>query len=303
MFNKSILSGIAIMIALSTTGCLTTIEPGRAGIVFAPFDNKVEKDILLAGNYQIPPTKDVIVYNLQWEPYKETIDVITRDDLRIDVVASITLRPIQSQLVSLHTEVGPQYYNHVVRQDFRTSVRNAFTNYPMIQISKNNQQIVKEIKAMMEDKLSSRHIEINNVNIDDISFSQQIMDAIQKKLTKEQELETMKFEIAIQKKDNEIARMNAQRDAEIVSIKAKAEADAIKIVNEAISSKYIQYKAYDNPQNKLIFVPVGPNGLPVTVRMNINEPIGSAKSPSKANVSGSFTNTKQNSINSDDDNN
>ncbi|TGK22015.1 prohibitin family protein [Leptospira fluminis] len=271
MFRKLVIALLTIPYLILQLGC-TTISPGQAGIVFAPFENKIQKDILTAGTYSISPTKTVFVYNLQWEPYKETIDVITRDDLRIDVIASITIRPIQSQIINLHTEVGPQYYTNVVRQDFRTSVRNAFTNYPMIQISKNNQQIVKEIKTMMEDKLSARHIEIGNVNIDDISFSRQVMDAIQKKLTKEQELETMKFEIAIQKKDNEIARMNAQRDAEIVTIKAKAEADAIKIVNDSLSSKYIQYKAYDSPQNKLIFVPVGPNGLPVTVRMNVSEP-------------------------------
>ncbi len=259
-------------LSVTLTQACITIEPGKAGLIFDAFGEGLQKDVLTAGTYNFNPfTKTIIEYNLQWEPYKEKIDVITRDDLQIDVVASITIRPLPSQLVSLHNEVGTSYYAHVVRQDFRTSVRNAFTNYPMIQISKNNQKIVSEIKDMMVDKLSSRHIEINNVNIDDISFSSQIMDAIQKKLTKEQELETMKFEIAIQKKDNEIARMNAQRDAEIIAIKAKADSDAIKIINESLSQKYIQYKAYDNPQNKLIFVPLGKDGLPVSVRMNFND--------------------------------
>jgi regulator of protease activity HflC (stomatin/prohibitin superfamily) len=258
-------------LSLIIHSCLATVPPGKAGLSFKPYGGGLDSEVKPPGTYWTGMTEEIITYNLQWQPYREKIDVITRDDLLIDVIVSITIRPIFSQVYNLHKEVGVQYYEHVVKQDFRTSVRNAFTAYPMIQVPKNTASIVKEIKNMMNEKLTGKHIEIGNVNIDDIAYSKSLMDVIQNKIAKEQELETMKFELSIAKKDNEIARLKAQRDAEIQVIKAKAEAESLRLVNSQITTKYIQLKAMENPNNKIIYLPIGKDGLPMLLNLGKDE--------------------------------
>lgn len=274
MQNKNLFGGksiLAILICLMIPSCITTIPAGSAGLSWYPYSGGLSSEIKNPGTYYTGLTEDIVIYNTQWHPHKEKIDVITRDDLAIDVIVSITIRPITSQIYNLHKEIGKDYYENVVKQDFRTSVRNAFTQYPMIQVPKNTQTIVKEIKNMMNEKLTGKHIEIGNVNIDDIAYSKSLMDVIQNKIAKEQELETMKFELSIAKKDNEIARLKAQRDAEIQLIKAKAESESLKLVNSQLTTKYIQLKAMENPSNKIIYLPIGRDGLPMLLNLGKEE--------------------------------
>jgi regulator of protease activity HflC (stomatin/prohibitin superfamily) len=260
------------------------VKSGEIGLLSDGLTGKVEKDIYREGRHSIGMRDEMIVYPVQPKTYVEKLEVITRDDLTVEVIASIRIAPIQAKIYNLHTEIGAGYYMNIVKQDFRGAIKNAFKEYPMTQVSKNFENIEKEIRTAITPKLLARYIEIDDINIDDINYNKTIMEAIQNKLVKEQEVETMKYEMNTEKKRNEIERMNAQRDAEIKLIRAKAEAESLRLVNSQITTKYIQLKAMENPNNKVIYLPIGRDGLPVLLNLDKGEermaPIPYAK-PSK----------------------
>ncbi len=101
--------------------------------------------------------------------------------------------------------------------------------------------------------------------IDDVEYSPSILKAIEGKLTKQQEQEQMKFEINIAKKDAEIQAITAEGRAKAILLEAEAQAKAQKLISESLTPKYIQLKAMENPNNKLIFMPNGKDGLPILV--------------------------------------
>ncbi|MCB1178512.1 MAG: prohibitin family protein, partial [Leptospiraceae bacterium] len=128
---------ISILI-LSFVGCsawYTQIPSGYKGILEDSSASKVS--VLDHGRYNIAfsPSKKIEIYDMKWQTYREDhVEVITQDDLHIDVVASIIIRPDTTKLKNLHQEIGKNYYNTIVKSEFRTAIRNVLSSYPYVQI-------------------------------------------------------------------------------------------------------------------------------------------------------------------------
>jgi len=223
------------------------------------------KDSLPAGFYFLLPWNDIFVYSTQWNSYLETVDVLTQDDLKIDVTAVIIMRPVFSEIFTLQRQIGPEYYKKLVRAEFRNAVRNALSKFQMIQISKNTPIIANEIRLTVVDRIKDKHLEISNVVIDDVVYSKTMLDAIERKLSKQQELEQMKYELSISEKNIQIAKLNAQADAEAAIIRAEGQAKSQSIIDKKLTSRYLQYKAFESPNSKFFYIPTDKSNLPIIV--------------------------------------
>ncbi|WCL47743.1 prohibitin family protein [Leptospira sp. GIMC2001] len=256
--------GICLLFLLfSTSNCVTTIRPGEVGLDWRPYSTGLSEKPLKPETYIYAPWNSIFVYSTQWQTYKEKVDVLTRDDLTIHVIADITVRPAENKIYFLEKEIGQDYYTKIISPQFRTAVRNIISNYPMVRISKETKAISLGVKKLLVEKLEGKYIIIDDVIIDDVDYSHPILKAIENKLTKEQEMETMKFEIDIANKDAEITKIKANASAEALLIQSAAQAKAQKMISEKLDSKYIQLKAVENPNNKLIIMPAGSGGVPV----------------------------------------
>ncbi|HMV44927.1 MAG TPA: SPFH domain-containing protein, partial [Leptospiraceae bacterium] len=220
-----------------------------------------------------------------------------QDDLHIDVVASIIMRPVKEKILDVHLNIGKNYYQRIVKAEFRTAIRNVMTGYQMIMISKKSQTIEDEIKDLVARKLSAKNLEVSDVNIDDINLSPKILQAVEDKIARQQELETMQYDMKIAQRNEEIAKMKAKTESEVeiiraekedqiakIKVKTEAESDIIraqarakaqKLVNAHLTPNYLKlkaieshYKAFESPNSKIIFIPVGKDGLPAYVNIN-----------------------------------
>ncbi|MDX1957133.1 MAG: SPFH domain-containing protein [Leptospiraceae bacterium] len=293
---KLIQSLLLLLIIGFVNGCLYEIRSQEVGILYDPNDNTITSLNKKKRGY-LALNQEVITYSTLWENKTEKIEVITQDDLHIDVVASIKVRPNEAEIVNFHKYIGRNYYANVVQNEFRSAVRNILSMYPMIQINKKNQEIEKEIEELIAARMKSKHIQIMDVNIDDLNLGQKILQQIEEKVTMQQEVETIKFkkklaeeedELAKKKakteaeasfiraeKEDQISKMRAMRDAENEVIAAKARGEAQKLINQNLSANYLKlraieshYKAFDSPNSKLIFIPVGKDGFPTYVNIN-----------------------------------
>ncbi len=135
----------------------------------------------------------------------------------------------------------------------------------MIQISKNSAVLAKDIKSAVIERTKGKHIEVFDVILDDVEYSPNMLHAIETKLTKQQELEQQNFELEIAEKIIEFAMKKAKADAEAQLIRAEAQAKSQSIINDKLTTKYLQYKSFESPNSKLIFVPQGKDNLPIVV--------------------------------------
>lgn len=243
--------------------CVSIIGPGEVGLMWRPYGTGLSQKPLESRVQFYAPWNSVFTYSIQWQSYQEKVEVLTRDDLTITVTADIILRPKMNELYELQMEIGRDYYGKVVKPQFRTSIRNVLSAYNMVSISKETPNVAAQIKRNLDEKLKDKHVEIDDVIVDDVEYSPSILKAIESKLTKQQEQEQMKFEINIAKKDAEIQTITAEGKAKSILLEAEAQAKAQKLISESLTQKYIQLKAMENPNNKLIFVPNGKDALPI----------------------------------------
>ena len=101
--------------------------------------------------------------------------------------------------------------------------------------------------------------EVESVSIGNIDYPNKVMEEIEKKLAKEQELATMAFESKI-----------AEERARIRVIDANGIAEAQKIIDETLTPNYLQHLAIENqgvlansPNTTVIYIPVGQSGIPL----------------------------------------
>ena len=266
---KSILLYFYLFSFLLLNSCGTIVKAGQIGIMWRPFNKEsLDREPLGPGFHLLLPWNDIYAYSTQWDSNTEVVDVMTKDDLQINVSSTIIIRPVRDELFQLQLEIGTEYYTKIVKPEFRTSVRNILSAYQFTQISKNSPIIGKDIKTAVGERIKGKHIEIFDVIIDDVNYPKDVLNAIEMKITKEQELEQKKYELGISEKNIEIAKKKAQADAEAQIIRAEGQAKSQEIINKKLTPRYLQYKAYESNNSKFFFIPNGKDGLPMVVPGN-----------------------------------
>jgi len=265
MNNKLKLAVMLLLLAFITAGCGTVVDPGNVGLKWRPMTTGLSEEPLEEGLYIHMPWNSVIEYSLQWRSFTEKVDVLTKDDLHVRVDASLIVRPIASEIYQLQLEVGNDFYVNVIKPKFQTVIRSEMANYIMVEIPEKSSLIESEILEKLKARIAGKHLELDTMTIDHIEFTAGMLKAIEAKLTKEQEKIQKDFELQIAEKDADIARARARGESDAIIIRARGEAEAQKIIDQTLTKRFLQFKAFDSPNSKFIYVPTGKDGLPIIV--------------------------------------
>jgi regulator of protease activity HflC (stomatin/prohibitin superfamily) len=251
-----IILGLLAVILLA--GCGTTVPGGYHGIYWQRFQG-VDSTIYPDGFRWHWPWSDVVLYDTRWKTESENVDILSLDDLHMEVEVALRLRPKIGELYFLHQEIGPNYYTEVVQQQFRAVSRDVFGKYKYNDISKKSVEIQNAILVQLREAINGKHLELNAVEIKHVEYPALVAKAADEKLATEQRLKQKEFELKI-----------AEKDAEIKIIEAKGQQVAQRIIDSTLTPTYLQYRALDvqkalvNSSNaSFFFVPLGQNGLPI----------------------------------------
>ncbi|HKR06981.1 MAG TPA: prohibitin family protein [Bacteroidia bacterium] len=256
---------IAAVILLG--GCATVVKPGYLGIKNHPLGRGLATEkIYDNGIVWKIPWDGVKKYSVQWQTFPEMIAILTQDELHTTITVSAILRPISKELGPLALEIGDDYYNKVVKPEFFTVTRSTFAKYKYMELSQKSTEIEKEIITELQSRIAGKHLELNAVTINHIEYSKVVTDATDMKLATKQKIEQKDYEIKI-----------AEKDAQIQTTLARGQRDAQQIIDDGLSTKYLQFKALQvqeklaaSPNAKFFFVPLGKDGVPII--LDTNEP-------------------------------
>ena len=241
-------------------GCGTTVPGGYHGIYWQRFQG-VDTTIYADGFKWHWPWSDVVLYDTRWKTESENVDILSLDDLHMEVEIALRLKPNANELYQLHQQVGPNFYREVVQQQFRAVTRTVLAKYKYSDITKKSIEIQDAILAQLKDAMNGKHLDLNATEIKHVDYPALVKQAADSKLATEQRLMQKEFEEKI-----------AEKDAEIKIIEAKGQQTAQRIIDSTLTPTYLQYRALDvqkalvNSSNaSFFFVPVGQNGLPIIV--------------------------------------
>ena len=257
---------VLIPILMVLQGCISTVSPGNRGLRWYPLTSGMTKEPLKEGIFWRAPWNDVFVYDTRWKTFKEKVDVLTADDLPVTVYAAITMRPIPEEVYFLAQEVGHDWYKQLVQPQLLSAVRGVVANYTMVTLPERSSEIGNKIEAVVVESMKGRHLDVYNVALSEMEFSQMVLKAIEQKQAKEQEKEQKDFEVVIAQRNAEIARIQAKGEGDSLKIRAEGEADSLRIravgqsqaqdiITKTLTPDYLRFKLYESPNAKTIIVP------------------------------------------------
>lgn len=261
--NKNQITHIFLASALMflVTNC-AVIRPGQMGVLNRTLGKGIKIDKVYDDGFTWKwPWNEMIKYNIQLNSFHENIRVLTVDELHTELTFSIILKPRTEELPSLELEIGKDYYQRFVRPEFISVSRAVIASYKYESLPAQSREIESKIFTELSKKLEGKHIKLEAVTLDHIMFSPLVTKATDEKLATKQKVEQKDFEIQV-----------AQKDAEIQRIQAQGQSDAQKIIDQGLTTKYLQYKSLEvqekltqSPNSTFYFVPTGKDGIPIIV--------------------------------------
>ena len=254
---------LLLILALSLTfvGCGTQIDSGYRGVFYYKFGDGTQMGkIYPEGFTWHMPWNTMFTYPIRLQEQREDLTVLSSDGATIRMEVSILYRPQIEKLDSLQVKVGPRYYDIAVAPNIRGIARAVAGRYKPEEIYSTKRDTVNlDILTQLQEALAAKYITIENVLVRDVQIPAKISEAINFKLTADQEAQKMMFTIEKEKLEAERKRIEAQGIA-----------DFQQIVSAGITASLLKWKGIEatlkiaeSPNTKVVIVGNDAGSLPI----------------------------------------
>jgi len=227
---------IVLFLALLFFTSTAIIGAGERGIVLRLGSvNRVLED---GFHFKLPILEKVNTLNIQTQKEEVNADSASKD-LQI-VTTSIALNyNLQPENVGLlWAQIGKEYQARIIMPAIQEAVKAATSRFTAEELITQREKVREEMKLLLTAKLSNSYIDVTDISIVNFNFSPSFNEAIEKKVTAEQDALASK---------NKLEQVKFEAEQRITQ--AKGEAEAIRIQAEAIQSQggaeYVNLKAIE----------------------------------------------------------
>ena len=237
------------------------------------------------------------VTNVSITPYTYTEDfsrdeaVLSRDNLKIefrvhtvwhvdDTKVPLFMDRFSTTVARAALEKDPDAivkvaYGNFVREPLRTFARDEVQRRNGLEVKDALIAIGDAVLARIQRYAAGSPFSINSVVVGNVQYPEEVATAVSRKLAATQELQRKDTEIEIERKER------TKRE-----VQAQGIANAMQIIRGQLSAMYIQHEAIEaqkmmvnSPNHTVVYIPVGPMGVPLTGTFTATEPRGPSLKP------------------------
>jgi len=237
IFLKLVLGGfIAIVLIVFVWNSFGIVKAGQIGVrtTFGKVVGLVDPGFVL----RIPFVQKVVLVDLQTQKEQVNASSASNDLQTVETVIALNYNLSSDTVIDLFTKLGSDYKVRIIDPAVQESVKAVTAQYTAEQLITKREEVTDKIRISLKDKLAVNYINVTSVSIINFDFSKTFNDAIEAKVTAEQNALTAK---------NTLEQKKFEAEQRIVT--ARAEAEAIKIQASAINSQggadYVQLKAVE----------------------------------------------------------
>ncbi|MPQ46579.1 prohibitin family protein [Marinifilum sp. N1E240] len=260
-----VLAIFAVILILSGSSMFLTIQPGERGVLFKRISGLEKEKIYTPGFHVINPINVMHVYDVREQKSEETMDVLDKSGLSVNIDVSVRFNPIYDKIGYLHEIFGKDYISQLVVPEVRSSVRQVAGRYTAEEIySTKRKEVEESIITETSKVLKKNNIQMKALLIRSINLPEKIKGAIETKLQQEQEALAYQFKLEKEKSEAERKR-----------IAAEGEARANKIINSSLTNALLKMRGIEatielskSPNSKVIVIGSGKEGMPLILGNN-----------------------------------
>ena len=257
---------IALLLLIFGSRMFYVIKPGERGVVFRTITGVLDKDnIRSTGLNVIAPWNKLFKYDVREQQREETMDVLDKNGLSVNVDITVRFNPMYNRIGYLHEVFGVEFVNTLIVPEVRSSVRKVMGRYTAEEIySTKRNEVENSIIEETANILKDNDIDMRALLIRSINLPPDIKAAIELKLTREQETLAMTY-------INERESLEADRKL----IEAKGIANYNRTVSASLTDNIIKLrgieatnKLAESENAKIVVIGSGKDGLPLILGGN-----------------------------------
>ena len=255
---------VLIVIAVVASSSVKIVDAGNRGILThwnavdltnPPLDEGI--------HFVVPFQDDVVQMEVRTLKYDTSTRSASQDLQTVQTTVTVNYHPDTEKVHFLYKEIGLSYENRVIQPAIDETVKQVSANYNAEELITKRPLVKADIENAIRERLSQFYIETDVISITDFEFSPLFAKAIESKVEAEQKA---------QKAENDLIRIEVearQLEAQAVGLaaanvaEAQGEAEAISIINDALSNNpfYIEWLKTQAWDGKLPLV-VGEGSTP-----------------------------------------
>jgi len=203
----------------------------------------------------------------------DSIQALSADGLLMPLDITVAYRLVSADAPWLYRDIGPNYVDKIVRPAARTAVREAIAGFTAQEAySSRREELAQSMNTLLGRRLQdlfAQHEELANrrgfvieqVMIRNVQLPPKVKDAIEEKLSAEQQALRMRFVLEKERQEAERKRIEAQGIS-----------DFQKIVSAGISDQLLAWKGIEATQqlahatnSKVVIIGNPRNGMPLII--------------------------------------
>ena len=255
---------VLVIIGVVASSSVKIVDAGNRGILThwnavdltnPPLDEGI--------HFVIPFQDDVVQMEVRTLKYDTSTRSASQDLQTVQTTVTVNYHPDTERVHFLYKEIGLAYESRVIQPAIDETVKQVSANYNAEELITKRPLVKADIENAIRDRLNQFYIETEVISITDFEFSPLFAKAIESKVEAEQKA---------QKAENDLIRIEVearQLEAQAVGLaaaniaEAQGEAEAISIINQALSNNpfYLEWLKTQAWDGKLPLV-VGEGGTP-----------------------------------------
>lgn len=231
--------GIAVLVSFFIVLMINPffiISAGERGIVlkWGNVDRVMSEGI----HWRTPIVEDVEEIDIKTQKEEVKSTAASKDLQNVTTVVAMNYNLIPEKVGDLWKSIGEDYKNRIIDPAIQEAIKSATAKYTAEELITKREIVRDDIKLALIERLKAEFINVSEISIVNFEFSQSFDNAIEAKVTAEQDALAAKNKLEQSKYEAE------QRIAQ-----AKGEAEAIRIQANAINAQggedYVRLKAIE----------------------------------------------------------
>lgn len=223
--------GIGLLVLVIFINSFYIIPTGYRGVIttFGKPNMETKSEGI---HLKIPFAQQAIKMEVRTQKYQAELTAASKDLQDVKTIIAINYHLLADRVPQIYVDLGLSYSERVImplEQEANKAITAQFTAEELIT---RREEVRNKMKDILSSRLSERNIIVEDVSIVDFSFSNSFTQAIEAKVTAEQN--------ALREQNNlQVVKFQADQKIE----QARGEAESIRIINEELqrSPQYINY--------------------------------------------------------------
>jgi regulator of protease activity HflC (stomatin/prohibitin superfamily) len=249
-------AAVALLVALFQL--VRVVPAGHVGVV--DLFGVVRPQALPSGLRLINPLARLIPMSVQTQELKETMEVPSKEGLAMILEVSVLFHLQPEQAAEVYRTVGVNYVQVLLEPQFRSVARGVTASYEAKALyTSEREHLAGQIAEALRQQVEPRGVGVEATPLRKIGLPPRLAQAIEEKLSAEQESQRMQF--VLQKETQEAERKR---------IEAQGISDFQRIVSQGISDQLLRWKGIEatmeiarSANAKVVVIGAGEDGLPL----------------------------------------